>query len=963
MISNRRGARPSSSPIEHLREFAINTSKGIDITQSPINGNTVAHSKNLIVNPDGSLSLRKPLKYVSSTVGKCFQLFDGTKMELIDAHELYIGDQTTNVQLEWYSYKGERHAAPFANVSTDLFKDNSKISVLNLNTSSIICNAEVLIGIFNEDDNIIDTALYDIEDKTTFAVPRYVKISKGKLENGAEGYTLTIMNPEPNELRFGTDGELALDPNLVLDNPYAIRDVYDAVTPVFKGVIGYKYAQHFNGRSPQEIPLEYETITNTSTRYSPKLTSKSTAQPSKGLQVIEFPFKYTFPETTTLALTVSLSVSPKANTAAEFVIRNLKIAGKVHSEHLKSLSILSDLSLNVTSDNTNSTYSIPVKSASFETSDFEFKKDVAVQFTWTDLSSLGLHIPALGIALESETTRLNLGSYITSVDDLTASNRKERFTPVEASGNGLLFLKAFGYVPTHSETPKYYASWYVTDDGVTWLPASPTSPYSDSKLVEPGDTILPIADYIPLTPTSSYSALEWSSPVYKGRPDILIVDNVSPSRTYKFRVVTLGTYEEFEDGEGLPSIKIYKEGTLVSEVVYNVFKAPETSFAYVDFANPVLGEKLYHKKRIYSYGHEKFFNNIFVSGIDNFETPLYNVIDIDAKQSDNATALVPWRDYLMSATTNSMYLHTPQDNGFLTKTVTTSLGIPKEDSKCCVPVLNGVIVKSNSMVYLIYPNAYAGTDSVLNVAPISQPVEEYLQDFEEGSDEKPFAFSTESEYVLMLPYTEKTICLRYNYTTRIWCMCEYPVRLYDYRINTVEDIRLYGKIPKKVSDTDFLEVYAEFEFDSDSELYADIIGETEVPIEFEWDSGQKTDNIATRKQFTESKIVFSTEDEIENFPMELIVAVDGDPNITRIDVRTDAPLIKTTESVGVLGTNLRLSEDFSDPNVSKSGLIRQLIVRYSGRGRSVRHILRGVAKSPFRMYEAYVRYKLVDNKR
>jgi hypothetical protein len=302
-----------------------------------------------------------------------------------------------------------------------------------------------------------------------------------------------------------------------------------------------------------------------------------------------------------------------------------------------------------------------------------------------------------------------------------------------------------------------------------------------------------------------------------------------------------------------------------------------------------------------------------------------------------------------------MYLHTPQDNGFLTKTVTTSLGIPKEDSNCCVPVLNGVIVKSNSKIYLIYPNAYAGTDSVLNLAPISQPVEEYLQDFEDFSEEKPFAFSTESEYILMLPYTEKTICLRYNYTTRIWCMCEYPVRLYDYRINNVEDVRLYGVL------TDGR--YAEFEFDSDSEVYADIIGATEVPIEFEWDSGQKTDNIATRKQFTESKIVFSTEDEVENFPMELIVAVDGDPNITRIDVRTDAPLIKTTESVGVLGTNLRLSEDFSDPNVSKSGLIRQLIVRYSGRGRSVRHILRGTAKSPFRMYEAYVRYKLIDNKR
>jgi hypothetical protein len=109
--------------------------------------------------------------------------------------------------------------------------------------------------------------------------------------------------------------------------------------------------------------------------------------------------------------------------------------------------------------------------------------------------------------------------------------------------------------------------------------------------------------------------------------------------------------------------------------------------------------------------------------------------------------------------------------------------------------------------------------------------------------------------------------------------------------------------------------------------------------------------------------MFATEDDAEAFPMQLVVAVDGDPHITTVDVNTDAPFWKSgTSSVGVLGTSFRLSNEESLGRAS-SGILRQLIVRYSGKGRSVRHILTGSPTSNFKLYETYVRYKTLNVKK
>jgi hypothetical protein len=339
---------------------------------------------------------------------------------------------------------------------------------------------------------------------------------------------------------------------------------------------------------------------------------------------------------------------------------------------------------------------------------------------------------------------------------------------------------------------------------------------------------------------------------------------------------------------------------------------------------------------------------------------LYNVIDLDTYAADVATCLIPWSDYLVSATPNAIYLHSKEEGGFLTKTVNTSIGIPKNDYRCCKAVLNGILFKSGQRVYQMYPNMYAGDDSTLNLTEISKPVEDILEEYEVSPEYTPFAFSTDSEYILMLPHgsESRTTCLRYSYNSKRWTMCEYPIIALDYEMLDLNDVRIFG-IANGCS--------AEFKFDNTSaDTFSDTLpistsstSTSAHPISFEWDTGQKTDNIALTRQFVESKLIFSTEDIVECFPMELTVHVDGDPHVTTVDLNSDAPFWKTEDSKGVANTAFRLSLD----DTSDTKVFRQLIVRYSGKGRTVRHILKGSATSNFRLYETYVRYKTLNVKR
>ena len=1004
MISkrNRRPGRPQ----ENIRQFALNNSKGVDSTKSPTDFSTISAAKNLIVNPDGSMSLRKPLE--------CIRTVD-FRTNPTTVHRLYDGKHTLKASdlgngswiFSIHDEKGDIQTIRATCMGYDgnlITKDdtllsfivpNETIELLNLNTASILGNCDIRMSYFG--DKAVDYTLYDIED----SLPRYVHIYYAE-DDGI--WTVAVKQPEINTLTTA-EGEIALNPNMTLDNPTAVRDTYASIVPTVKGIIAYTASTLENGKVvPTPLPsvslkratasalatdvlftsgssLEREIFSTESGRWNsssfgdfePHLTTKIYSKSSQCIYRL------------TLTLPALEGVkSYDIRTTIEHYSCNTRVGGEATGVYEKTF-----------------VFKNRTESAEDLTVDFEaectlygntpnFQKEVTAR--------IAVQCTAIPESYSESSAR---------VCDITESVKTIRYrilNSLKTDSAQPIVLKAFCNLPKPSTdgSRKYYATWFKSTDGVSWTPLNTffrkdgitvrvlDPDWSPDPSVEndaPASEDYYSETYFPLEGSSerddafklivnnyegeNVSGLDADFVYENFRIDAVhttLLDKPLELAQFRFKIVaveSLGSEDvEWDSSENAPDTQYRVYATIAQQEYTPNFKN-DFEFFDVDFGNAVYGKKFYNKKSIYSYGSEKFLNNIFVSDIDSFITPLYNILDLDTHEASRATCIVPWRDYLISATENALYLHSRQSEGFLTKTVNTSIGIPEEDSRCCKAILNGILFKSGPKIYQMYPNMYSGDDSTLNLTEISKPVEDYLEEYaqylkeclEEGMAEThiPFAFSTDSEYILMLPnsFKVKTTCLRYNYSSKLWTVCIYPIVAHYYEMLNLNDIRIFGNT---------FDWYAEFKFDSECSgtTYGDVIPFSEletVPIEFEWDTGQKTDNISLAKQFVESKLVFATEDDLEFFPMELTVHVDGDPHVTTLDVNSDAPFWKVEDSKGVANTAFRLGSE------SDTGVFRQLIVRYSGKGRSVRHILRGSPTSNFRLYETYVRYKTLNIKR
>lgn len=978
MIS-RRNRRPGR-PQENIRQFALNNSKGVDSTKSPTDFNTISAAKNLIVNADGSVSLRKPITVLEHTVSdlgyRQYYLYDGVHKLIVYENTFYIEDAFNNwvdIELRYTTYKGvvQTLDRPKAWEIADIIFPQKELALINLNSTTILGNCSVDVSTL---PNIVDTSLYDTVSK----LPRYIQIYYAE-NNGI--WVLEIKQPEPNTLT-AADGEIALNLNMTLDNPTTLRDVYDATLPSVKGILAYVPSKVVNG---EILPADALYSRNPSPTINEVYFDGDPLTKHTDVQIGEL-VSYTIGETLTIV------PSRVSRDGVQFKV---------------------PLEVSLKMDGTSPvTHKVVVEYSCTVTAELKDTRDSTVMYTHTQLTpqvytgvytsdalreGVKLQVPCSGthvvpeyctvlhgysrISAHAKVTYYTEGSEAQAlrVKDITESAQRNRFriaTLLKKGTDAAVVLKAFCKIPT-APTAQYYAAWFYSSDGINWSPLQDT-PVDSISVKELLETWNPESD-VDKTPdatkdyvTHRYSPFDavdeddpsldlrydnasgysWTSV----RPDVACINtpgSVLKSFQYRFKVIAVEPLEEgdpeyIEGDEG--KYRVY--ATIAQQDYTPVFKN-EFEFFDVDFGNAVYGKKFYNKKSIYSYGSEKFLNNIFVSDIDSFITPLYNIIDLDTYEASQATCIVPWRDYLVSATENAIYLHSRQSEGFLTKTVNTSIGIPEEDSRCCKSILNGILFKSGPKIYQMYPNMYSGDDSTLNLTEISKPVEDYLEDYTAG-EHTPFALSTESEYILMLPRESSTLCLRYDYSSKLWAVCTYPIVAQYYEMLNLNDIRIFGTTS---------EFFAEFKFDSESSgtVYGDSIpGHTEievVPIEFEWDTGQKTDNISIAKQFVESKLIFATEDDLEYFPMELTVHIDGDPHVTTLDVSSDAPFWKNGDSKGVANTAFRLGD------TADTGVFRQLIVRYSGKGRSIRHILSGRPTSNFRLYEAYIRYKTLNIKR
>lgn len=400
-------------------------------------------------------------------------------------------------------------------------------------------------------------------------------------------------------------------------------------------------------------------------------------------------------------------------------------------------------------------------------------------------------------------------------------------------------------------------------------------------------------------------------------------------------------------------------------------------YTYVEPVNFNESEVLYHNQTMYNFG-KGLKNVIYPSETGSFITPLYNQINLAANEDSTVNALIAWRNSLIAMTDTAVYRIVKTDTGYNSATVTTFTGVPKQDRRTVKAILNGIIFKSHEKIYTLYPNAYSEDENILRLSEISTPVAKYVSDNEDNTS---FAIVTPSEYLLFTRYynKSKTQCLRYSYSTRLWSRYLFDVAIVDYVMLSTTDIRLFGpnyqteyhfdKLLEEVVDVSALtysELYANITYGDwlmtvvNSDTVQTILGgrlEPPVtPFEFTVDSGQKSDAMGIVKQFVETKATYTAQSDNADFPTELSLYIDGDEHPLQLEEATDAAVQRGSQNSLVLGTEVHTAAaSLKDTTV-------RYFAKHSGKGKSIRYVLKGKSVSRFKLYEIAYRYRLPRSK-
>lgn len=437
-----------------------------------------------------------------------------------------------------------------------------------------------------------------------------------------------------------------------------------------------------------------------------------------------------------------------------------------------------------------------------------------------------------------------------------------------------------------------------------------------------------------------------------------------------------------------------KKGVLVSFKPYlpNLVEA-ETSYVVKDrigFPKLTHGKHIYHEHRVLTYGVKGFENVLYVSDSDSYVTSLRNAIEFSYGSA--VTAVMPWRDYVIVFTENATYMlikDSSSGSGYATRTVNSQIGVPKTDGDSVQAILNGVLFKSGDKAYVYVPGRYSTVDTMLNIRRISDAVDGLLM---EGVP--TLSFVQDDEWHLF-QRTESdggasSVELIYNYAKNVWTKSAhafFPDDLFKEGaswtlfVSGRSGIVSYGRdVPEIALRRDasspsydlaplasirygdyiggrpLLSVLDEYGDDVPGSL-----GEFDsgiVPMRFHLDTGQKSSRFTVSKQFLELKLSVMSLDEKDAFPMTLTVYADGMPHAHVIDANTDSPFWRDSKTLD----SGAVSTTFGGASASNIGIVRQMFVKYSGRGKTLRVTMSGESHSRFAVYMMDSRYRVLPNK-
>ena len=492
MISKhtRRTARPQE-----------NTSKGVDGERAPTDTDTVCSAKNLIVNEDGSVSLRKPLKYVPSTVSRYEHirkhLFDGIRVIEVGPstfHVLTADNVDVNITLKYTEYTGEVQYLDASLYWSKIKRD--AVEVLNLN------NATILSGCSVNSKWMYDLGMLDSYKELDAHLPRYLKL----YDDQDLGLILEIISPEVNTLVYNVDGSTpSFNPNLTADDPTAIRDTYDYALPSVKGIVAYS-GRFENGGYLTSGNAEWET--NNTNLELPVITTAGS----------------TYPDYTTCDVTSSLdyegSKRGELGLSAFYTEDYIRIRTYVNNINPVLAYVKMVLRYTVTDNAGNDAYTHSVeivpKHATNSFSSYEYFKfdnpidenaslSVVLESTWTFLRKEGWDpdktywtAPAVTVCNVTES----------NTHPITYNEAKEHYDMVSAfnktfEDSNIVFLKAFCDMPASQST--YYATWETSSDGVLWKPLDTLIEYSEAIQVKELSQTWAPSGSVETPPSSAYT--------------------------------------------------------------------------------------------------------------------------------------------------------------------------------------------------------------------------------------------------------------------------------------------------------------------------------------------------------------------------------------------------------------------------------------------------------------------------
>ena len=659
--------------------------------------------------------------------------------------------------------------------------------------------------------------------------------------------------------------------------------------------------------------------------------------------------------------------------------------------------------------------SVSLNNATPSVHNLTFKQDNVSINTENSESPANITLFVTTVISEGGVVFENISNY--TIKEITERKQFPKFQltdVLKADTSNMVLLKAFMNLKNTSEVT-YYGVWEYSKDGVDWH-----SYYTDTtssgkleaknylkKLKLPKYTVSENGDITVSEDTTLYSevygipfsvknekdltfvALDANADVIKddagisyvipARADVLLLQHLTEEEVAASYCIPANLpIQAIQIKFTVCSISDTDEDT-VNVLATGVF-TPNTGlkweFAESDVGNSVAGSKLYHKNTIYSYGHPTFNCNILASDVGSFITPISRIIDVSSNAEDIVTSLIPWRDYLIAFTEHDVHLITSVDNGFYTKTVSTFVGVPVRDSKTCKSILNGIVFKSGNKFYSLYPNYASSDESILNLNEISSPIDHILENLKPSSY-NCFSISTNSAYYTFIPYENYTLCVIYNYDNKAWQIYEYnKVRIVDYHVDNVDNIYLYGycngeyteyyfdkylheampELKDNLNLTTFDEIpYGDYTTPESLKPGATGALPQCTPIVFKLDTGQRIDNISTTKQFVETKVILATQSEKPASNLKIDVYVDGTPVKTR--TKGGGIFYKTSPS-----QVLTFGDVVVNDSDSVLDTVTQAYLKYSGKGKTVRHVIEGESLYDFKLYELFYRYRIMPNK-